>query len=300
MTTHTNDCQNCDFRQVYIEARDWPEGTMKPIYVHKAEYPRYVGSRSPVYAAVDGQQPQKLLGSIPQVSHTFGYWENHYAYANEHGLTIGESTCAANFQSTSDTAMMSIRELTQIAMERCRTARCAVDAMGSVAERFGFYGEDPGLPGGGESLTIGDGREVWVFHITGDPTGRSAFWAAQRVPDGHVVVIANGFVLRELQCDKHDDFLCSTDLPQKAVAAKVWDGKGLLDWNLAMGPDLRNFSYTPGFAPIPLYTSARLWRVFSLVAPSLKMKLTVDPHDYPFFCTRRPETHRQRYTGHPA
>jgi len=76
--------------------------------------------------------------------------------------------------------------------------------------------------------------------------------------------------------------LCSTDLPERALAAKVWDGKGFLDWNLAMGPDLTKFAYTPGFQPIPLYTSGRLWRVFSLVAPSTDIKLTVQPHDYPF------------------
>merc|ERR550532_1603422 len=49
-----------------------------------------------------------------------------------------------------------------------------------------------------------------------------------------------------------------------------------------MAPDMRNFSYTPGVPPIPLYTTARIWRVFSRVAPSLQLNLTDNPRDLPF------------------
>lgn len=49
----------------------------------------------------------------------------------------------------------------------------------------------------GEALTIADRHESWMFHILADDTGRSAVWAAQRVPEGHVSACANQFVIRE-------------------------------------------------------------------------------------------------------
>jgi len=166
--------------------------------------------------------------------------------------------------------------------------------MGSLAEEYGFYGEDPGAPGAGEALILVDGKEVWVFEITGDPSGRSAFWAAARVQDGHVVAIANNFIIREVDCNDRENFRCSKDLPAKAKQAGVWDGKGTFDWMRAMAPDIRNFSYTPGYAPIPMYTTARVWRVFSRVSPSSGLLLTDNPYVLPFSVRAETRiTHRQ-------
>ena len=60
----------------------------------------------------------------------------------------------------------------------------------------GFYaadwsGGDASKGEGGETLTVVDKNEAWVFHVLGDDTGTSAVWAAQRVPDDHVAAIAN-------------------------------------------------------------------------------------------------------------
>jgi len=296
MVTHTNDCAQCDSRVAYIPARDWPAGTKRPIYKAKLDYPREISNRSETYRPVGGQQTPIPSGYIPEVEHTFGYWEAIYGYLNEHGLGLGESTTAANFpvSRTNLTALFWIRPLTLVVMERCRTARCAVDTMGSLAETYGFYGEDPGASGAGECLILADGREVWVFEITGDPTGKSAFWAAARVQDGHVVASANNFVIREINCDDTENFRCSTDLLARAQKAGVWDGKGAFDWMGVMAPDIRAFSYTPGYAPIPMYTTARLWRLFSRVSPSSGVMLTDNQYALPFSVhADAPLTHRQ-------
>ena len=117
---------------------------------------------------------------------------------NEHQVAIGESTCAARFWSAPITAggkaLLEVRQLSQIALERTTTARDAIKLMGSLAEKYGFYaadwsGGDASKGEGGEALTVVDKTEAWIFHILADDTGSSAIWVAQRVPDDHVSII---------------------------------------------------------------------------------------------------------------
>jgi dipeptidase len=126
--------------------------------------------------------------SIPQVSHTYGYTLGNYALQNEKQLSMGESTCAGRFYSTSAAAPGSnpgkahvdVNTMMEVAMERCRTARCAIHTMGDLATTYGFYGNDAGNEGAGEAVTIADATsETWVFHVTADDTGASAVWVAQ-------------------------------------------------------------------------------------------------------------------------
>ena len=89
--------------------------------------------------------------------------------------------------------------MSQIALERTKTAREAVLLMGSLAEKYGFYaadwsGGDASMGEGGEALTVVDKTEAWVFHVLADDTGASAVWAAQRVQDDHVSKILYFFV----------------------------------------------------------------------------------------------------------
>lgn len=40
--------------------------------------------------------------------------------------------------------------------------------MGDLGAKYGFYGEDPGMGGAGEAITLVDKTgEAWVFHICG-------------------------------------------------------------------------------------------------------------------------------------
>ena len=81
-----------------------------------------------------------------------------------------------------------------VALERSKSAREAIQIMGDLATELGFYAAATGPTvsvqesqgEGGEGLTVIDKHEAWVFHVSGDDTGTSAVWVAQRVPDGHV------------------------------------------------------------------------------------------------------------------
>ena len=129
------------------------------------------------------------------MKHTYALYEAGYAIMNEFQVAIGESTCAARFWAAPTTAggkaLLEIRELSRLALERTKTAKEAVLLMGSLAEQYGFYaadwsGGDESKGEGGEALTVVDKTESWVFHILSDDTATSAVWAAQRVPDDHV------------------------------------------------------------------------------------------------------------------
>lgn len=78
--------------------------------------------------------------------------------------------------------------------------------MGELATEHGFYGaawdlSDMGnvLLEAGETLTVSDPTEAWVFHVGPDDTQESAVWAAQRVPAGHVAAVGNQWVIRTLE-----------------------------------------------------------------------------------------------------
>lgn len=236
------------------------------------------GSRRPVLDQVIGVK----IGSIPQVPHTYAYSYTRYGVMNEHKVAFGESTCSARIAASSlahnGTALFSNAELTKITLERCTTARCAVKLMGDMAVNDGgFYGEDSGVETGGEALVVADTIEAWVFHILADPTGRSAIWAAQRVPDDHVAFVPNTFVIREMDLHSAEDFMLSPNAQSVALTHGWWDQQA--PFNFAQAFSLGEYSS-------PHYSARRLWRAYDLLAPSLHLDPTKEITEmdgaYPF------------------
>jgi dipeptidase len=101
--------------------------------------------------------------------------------------------------------------------------------MGELAMKYGYYsadwssehGVEYAMGEGGEALTVIDPLEAWMFHIIPDPTGTSAIWVAQLIPEGHISVVANQFVIREVleqepnsggNLNPHATFLYSNNL----------------------------------------------------------------------------------------
>lgn len=64
-----------------------------------------------------------------------------------------------------------------------------------------------------------------------DPTGGSAIWAAQRVPDDHVAVVDNMYAIREVDTADTENFLFAPKMHQIAIEQKLWKpDDGLLDF----------------------------------------------------------------------
>ncbi|RYY88415.1 hypothetical protein EON63_02380 [archaeon] len=61
-----------------------------------------------------------------------------------------------------------------------------------------------------------------MFHIMPDDTGASAIWIAQRVPDDHITVVANQFVIAEFDLKDTKNFMGSANIQEVATRAKLW------------------------------------------------------------------------------
>ncbi|RLN20535.1 hypothetical protein BBO99_00008187 [Phytophthora kernoviae] len=287
LIAHTDDAGSgaSDLRLARVPAHDHAPGSKRAIYNFNGGYPRVVAAdRGPNYQPAKDPLSEKMqeystpLGYIPQVDHTYAYFDQDYGMMNEVQLSIGESTCGAKtvgwpLNVPGGKNLFGIAELTKVALERCATARCAVDTMGTLAEKYGFYSEDsgemskPDYGDSAEALMVGDKLgEVWVFHIMTGKDNAGAVWAAQRVPDGHVTVLANGFTIREIDLGQPDWFMASANVRSLAEDMGWWDPKGdkPFDFTAAYG-------FADKDAIGPLYTGRRVWRVFDVLAPSLQL-----------------------------
>lgn len=278
VTSHTVDCASCDFRLAKVPRRRIIQPD-RAVYRYRAEYPRFLGSgKGTTYENAVQWYPWRAkegpfapIGTIDesQTTETYAFVDGAYGIMNEKGLAIGESTCGASLVGRpvdeGGEALLDVRELTLIALEQCATARCAVEKMGSHAERYGYYGADSSFVEAGEALTIVDDVEAWIFHILADDQGgRSAVWAAQRVEPGHVAVVANQFIIGELPDVSSLDsgFVVSGNARLVARRAGLWrDGE---PFHFA-----KVFGIRRGSAPAR-YSTLRQWRVLSLAAQGLE------------------------------
>lgn len=271
-----------DERVMYVKAEHHKKGELRPVYYddaslgHNSAYNatllrRYIGpSRGGLYDTKD-YPASKPIGSIPyeQDTHTFAYFDANYGVMNERQLMIGECTCGAKIhpQPTYDRFFYS-SELSRVALERCTTAREAIDLIGKLMTQYGYYGT-------GETLLIGDPNEAWVMEMCGHAKGPEGIWVAQRVPDDHFFVAANEFRIREV-IDDPDNMMYSPILKDVCKANGWWDGSGPLDW-------LPTVSY--GEYGHPYYSLRRVWRAFSQVAPGMQLPAWVEggfTRAYPF------------------
>jgi len=295
MCSHSNDGEfDTDPRLVKVSAADYPEvaaaasaggggggaapPVTRPVYYSPESYPRYVGYERniPEYYPKEGEHHGVFepIGHIPQVAHTYAYLEETYGAVNEMQVGIGESTCSGVFgalpihQHPNGTALFSIDELSRIAMERASTAREAISLMGSLAEAHGFYGAGE-FEGTAEALAVTDPREAWIFHILPDPTGKSAIWVAERIDDDAFAIVANMFVIREVDSENTDRFLMSDSVHGVAIDYGWWtsvEKDGLLDFTKI---------YSDGEYSHKYYTGRRVWAAYRLAAPSKNF-----PSDY--------------------
>jgi dipeptidase len=204
-------------------------------------------------------------GEIPEVEYTYGYINTAYPCMNDKQLGIGESTFGGRESLKSDSGLIDCEMLVTLVAERCATAREAIKVAGELVETHGWIDE-------GECLSFCDPDEGWHFEVVGPGTGRiGAIWAAERVPDDHICVNANGSRISYIDLDNPDYFMASKHVT-KVAQDSGW-------WNPNDGPFRFNYAYDPE-GRRSYGTTRREWRVFDLCAPSLK--LHPNSNEFPF------------------
>lgn len=253
MTSHTDDSHRTRSWMDVQPAKDHKKGETVTMYKRKA----YDSLAMPTYK-------HTAIGKIPQVKHTFSFLNTAYPSMNEKQLAIGESTFGGRKELQSDNGLIDCQRLCQLLLERCTTAREAIKTADELTKKYGWIDE-------GECLTIADPKEVWHFEIVGAGKGKKgAVWVAQRVPDEHISVNANASTIKEIDLNNKDYFMASANIFEVAEKNGWWNKNETFRFCYAYSPESRE----------SVASRRREWRVFDLLAPSLK--LHPDDKDYPF------------------
>jgi dipeptidase len=160
MITYSADSHVLYGELYYWPARDYPEGTMLDIYEWDT---------------------RRYMGKIRQVPHTYSVVGN----MNEHQLSIGETTYTGIESLIDTTGIMDYGSLIYLTLQRAKNAREAIKTISDLVSEYGYASS-------GESFSIADPDEAWIFEIIGKgPGNKGAVWVARRIPDGYVSGHAN-------------------------------------------------------------------------------------------------------------
>jgi len=230
------------------------DGSVMITYTCDAEFLSHL-EYTPAADHPDGSFVEGIAGGqIRQIPHTYAV----VGYINEHQVAIGETTFGGRRDLTNREGLLSYPDLMQLALERARTAREAIQVMTELVEEYGYRSS-------GESFSIGDREEAWILEMIGPGRGiKGAIWVAARVPDGHISAHANKARIGEFSLDDPDNCLYSDNVISFAVEKGYYD------------PDSGDpFSYCEVYCPATpsdlRVTEARVWSIFRRAAPSLDL-----------------------------
>lgn len=242
MITYAADSHTLYGELYYRPAMDYPEGAMMDIYEWDTG---------------------KYLGKIKQVRHTYAVIGN----MNEHQLAIGETTYTGREELQDTTGIIDYGSLIYLTLQRAKTAREAVQIMGQLVAEYGYYST-------GESMSISDPNEAWIFEIIGkgspvyDKNGkidkkkysRGAVWVARRIPDGYISGHANHARITDVPL-KDPNTLYAKDVIEFARKKGYFKGKD------------EEFSFSDTYAPLDFsgarFSEARVWAGFNMLCDGM-------------------------------
>ena len=141
---------------------------------------------------------------IPQAARTYRV----VGFINEHQFAMGETTWGGIAPlSKGNLEGIDYGNLIYLALQRARNCRDAIRVMADLVATYGYAD-------GGETFSLADPDEVWLFEITSKGhEEKGAVWVARRVPEGYVSAHANQARI--------------TQFPQEPARWRKARGKGL-------------------------------------------------------------------------
>ena len=211
------------------------------LYFHpRAEHK--AGTPLPIFEW-DSNRP---LGSISQIGHTYQTMGN----MNEHQLIIAETTWGGRESQVNKEGIMDYGSLIYIALQRCRTAREAIDCIVELANTYGY-------PSEGETFSIADTQEAWIMDLVGKGEEKGIVWVARRIPDGYICAHANQARICRFPLDDPENCLYAPDVIDYARKMGWFDGKD------------EDFSFRAAYNPMDFGGArgceARAWSAFNIL-----------------------------------
>jgi dipeptidase len=245
MITYSADSHQLYGELYYWPAMDYPQGTL----VDVIEW-----------------DTRRYMGKILQAAHTYSVVGN----MNEHQLAIGETTYGGIETLVDTAAIVDYGSLIYLTLQRAKNAREAIKVMSDLVSEYGYASE-------GESFSIADPNEAWIFEIIGKgPNNRGAVWVARRIPDGYISGHANQARIQTFPLStgkKNSIAITSKELSRVSdPMVECVYAYDVIDFarskNLFKGKDAE-FSFSDTYNPITFsgarFCDARVWSFFKSV-----------------------------------
>ena len=188
-------------------------------------------------------------GKIAQVPHT---WQR-VGNMNEHQLIIMETTFGGRPDLENKDGIMDYGSLIYVTLERARTAREAIRVIDQLVQTYGYASE-------GESFSIVDKDECWIFEIVGKGAQKGAVWVAMRIPDGCISGHANQSRIHHFPLNDPENCLYAPDVISFAREKGFFSGSDA------------EFSFCDAYCPADWGglrgCEARVWSAFRLLGGS--------------------------------
>lgn len=224
------------------------------LYKYNAPKKMKAGEMIPVYEWDTG----RFLTNIPQVAKTYSTVGN----MNENQVIIAETTYGGREELVDETGLMDYGSLIYITLQRATTAREAIDIMVELANTHGYASS-------GESFSVADENEAWIFEIIGKGTkmvdgknvNKGIVWVARRIPDGYICAHANQARISTFPLNDPENCIYSEDVISFAREMGYFDGKD------------EEFSFCQAYAPLDFSGArgceARVWSFFNTFADGM-------------------------------
>ena len=225
MVTYAADSHQLYGELYFKRAADWPAGAMLDIYDW------------------DGGM---FRGRVAQVPHTYQTVGN----MNEHQLIIMETTFGGREGLENEGGIMDYGSLIYVTLQRARTAREAIRVMNDLVQTYGY-------PSEGETFSIVDKDECWIYEIVGKGEQKGAVWVAVRIPDGCISAHANQSRIHHFPLNDPENCLYAPDVISFAREKGFFTGRD------------EDFSFCDAYCPADWGAlrgcESRVWSAFRLL-----------------------------------